>query len=584
MSREKKSKADAAEARRADRVGKAGAKRGRHGSMDPSALRAVAGSGSFVGHSVAGKPDPGTPCRERARPRRLTWRRAVASGPGNARLRLVRACELLREQKSEIMDEWAHEVRRLAPAAGLTTLALLDHMPNMLADVATWLAGEESAVEPSFHRQAAKHAVDRLGHDFNITELVHEYSTLRGILLRHIEEARCFDPQEIMGLNRAIDAAIAAAVERYAELSGQTIREQSERTRLALEASQLGTWEFNPQTGAFQWDALSRTLLGLPDDAPRDLESLRAVIHPEDRDRVERVVQELASGRTECEVEFRAIGLRDGPERWIEGRGRVIARDESGRPMRVTGVNRDITRRKHGQKARETFLAIVGHDLRNPLNTVAFSARTLLLSPTLDQPNRHAAERITRAGERMARMIDDVVDFATAQLGRGVAIKPQHDDMRAICTQIIEEIASAHPDRNIALETSGDLGGRWDRDRVMQALENIVGNAIKYGQDPIRVTAKRVGEHVVVEVWNAGNPIPPDVLGRIFDPFARGSRGTDVPDKGLGLGLFIACQIVQTHGGSIDVRSDESGTTFCTRWPVAPAAASLQQPQAPTIH
>ena len=141
--------------------------------------------------------------------------------------------------------------------------------------------------------------------------------------------------------------------------------------------------------------------------------------------------------------------------------------------------------------------------------------------------------------------------------------------MREICSYAVSEAESAHPDRTIRLEVEGNLRGAFDRDRALQALGNLLSNAIAHGQDPIVVRAEEGpdGQSVVTRVTNAGAPIPEPVLQSMFDPLAH----LTAPKEGhLGLGLYIVSQIATAHGGTIDVDSSDAGTAFTIRWPRAP--------------
>jgi signal transduction histidine kinase len=137
--------------------------------------------------------------------------------------------------------------------------------------------------------------------------------------------------------------------------------------------------------------------------------------------------------------------------------------------------------------------------------------------------------------------------------------------MGALCRAAATEIAAAHPQRPLAVELHGDLHGNFDRDRVIQALSNLLSNAVQHGQGPIELSAYETAgrDTIVTAVTSHGPPIPPEVLARIFDPFARAatSRG------GLGLGLYIVQQIAQAHGATCDVHSSGEATTFAIRWP-----------------
>ncbi len=233
---------------------------------------------------------------------------------------------------------------------------------------------------------------------------------------------------------------------------------------------------------------------------------------------------------------------------------------------------------EHRDQIRNRFIGILGHDLRTPLNSASMAATMLLQSETLEASDRKRALIITRATERMNRLVNAVLDFAHGHLGGGIPVKPEDCDMREVCSYAVAEAESAHPDRTIQLELEGDLRGAIDRDRALQALGNLLSNAIAHGQDPIVLRAEEGPnrQSVVTSVANGGARIPAPVLQSMFDPLAH----LTAPKEGhLGLGLFIVSQIATAHGGTIEVDSTDERTVFTIRWPRATSRiGSGQQP------
>jgi signal transduction histidine kinase len=166
-------------------------------------------------------------------------------------------------------------------------------------------------------------------------------------------------------------------------------------------------------------------------------------------------------------------------------------------------------------------------------------------------------------------MIRDLLDFARGRLAGGIPVAPRPCDLQALCDEVVEEMRQAHPDREIHFEAAGDLHGEWDRDRVEQVVSNLVGNAIVHGTGAVCVTARDEGDEVVTTVHNQGPAIPAEAISTLFEPYTRPAEEADGPrSKGLGLGLYIASEIVHAHGGTISVTSAPGeGTTFTIRWP-----------------
>jgi signal transduction histidine kinase len=216
----------------------------------------------------------------------------------------------------------------------------------------------------------------------------------------------------------------------------------------------------------------------------------------------------------------------------------------------------------------ETFTAILGHDLRNPLAAIITSAR-LAMARDSTEKLRKPLTRILSSGDRMTRMIDQLLDVTRVRLGGGIAVVPVHTDVAALVRQVMDELDEANPEWSFQLACHGDTCGRWDPDRLSQVFSNLVANAVRHGRSEhgVFVTVDGRGERAVrVTVHNLG-AIPPERLPKLFEPLAGGARGAD-SSQGLGLGLFITRELVCAHGGSIEVCSDETaGTTFTVTLP-----------------
>jgi signal transduction histidine kinase len=208
--------------------------------------------------------------------------------------------------------------------------------------------------------------------------------------------------------------------------------------------------------------------------------------------------------------------------------------------------------------------------LRNPLGAVLLSARTLLRTEGLSEPQCRAVQRIAAGAERMGRMINELLDLTRARLGGGIPLSRQPVELRGLCQQVLEELETAHPGQRMQVHAEGNLQGEWDADRLSQLLGNLVKNALDYSPEgtPVDLALVDEGECVRVEVHNQGPPIPEEYQASLFEPFRRVSQAGGSASSGLGLGLFIADQIVRAHGGSITVHSSAgAGTTFSVRLP-----------------
>jgi len=220
----------------------------------------------------------------------------------------------------------------------------------------------------------------------------------------------------------------------------------------------------------------------------------------------------------------------------------------------------------------EMFTAILGHDLRNPLGGILATADMAIRRPESEKILKPLG-RIISSGQRMARMIDQLLDFTRARLGTGLPLQLKRIDLEPLVRQVLDELAVVHRDRPFRLDHSGNTNGVWDDDRLCQIFSNLVGNAIQHGmaESGVDVHIDGTADDVVrIRVHNMGS-VSPELLPRLFDPLTGGERRRE-KSNGLGLGLFITQQIAKAHGGQVDVVSTEAaGTTFTVFLPrVAP--------------
>jgi signal transduction histidine kinase len=215
----------------------------------------------------------------------------------------------------------------------------------------------------------------------------------------------------------------------------------------------------------------------------------------------------------------------------------------------------------------QQLVGIVGHDIRTPLSAILATAQSQLASNQLALAQRTAFERVARGGERIRQIVDLLLDFTRARLGGGIPVSRRTGDLNELCRRITDELQVARPERSIQCHFSREsLLGEWDLERLAQVVANLLDNALKYSPEdtPVRLSTREEGvEAVVLEVHNQGPPIPEHLLPLLFEPFHRGETPGELTRTSLGLGLYIAQDIVRAHGGSLTVRSTaEAGTTF----------------------
>jgi signal transduction histidine kinase len=252
----------------------------------------------------------------------------------------------------------------------------------------------------------------------------------------------------------------------------------------------------------------------------------------------------------------------------------------AGRLIGVGSLVQEVTEQRVADESRRHLLGVVGHDLRSPLMAITASAELLQAGP-LDDRAARSVGRILRASGRIDGIIRALVDYTLVQGGPGVALQARRLDLSSLARSVAEECEAAHAGREVRVTAPEPVQGEWDGDRIGQAIANLVNNALQYSPDgtPVEVACWADAGEALVEITNAGAPIPADLVPHLFEPFRRGTDERTQRRKGLGLGLYIAVQIAAAHGGTIRVRSDEArGTTFTVRLPRALSRASGRTP------
>ena len=231
---------------------------------------------------------------------------------------------------------------------------------------------------------------------------------------------------------------------------------------------------------------------------------------------------------------------------------------------------------------REQFIAVLGHDLRNPLFAITAGAE-LLVKRLGDARSRTIAEHILASGRRATELVRDVLDFARGRLGNGIMVNIQPcPDLDTALRQVASELQRVYPQRVIRLHIDDLSGMCCDRERITQLLSNLLANALNHGDanSPVDVSARIEQQVFTLGVHNQGVPIAPAVMAQLFQPFSRPLDGT--PQSGLGLGLYIANQIALAHGGRMEVVSSrEAGTLFSLRLPLDRVAPPEPAPATP---
>ena len=406
--------------------------------------------------------------------------------------------------------------------------------------------------------------------------------------------------REIDLANRALLAEVTErrrAEERLRELNDtleqrvaertEALRESETRMRLAQDAAGIGAFDWNLRTGQNVWEPELEAMYGLPVGGfARTQAAWEALVHPEDRVGAVGLVERAFETGEPVEGEWRVI-WPDGAVHWLMGRFQVF-KDAAGIPQHMTGVNFDITRRKHAETAlreadrrKDEFLATLAHELRNPLAPVRSAVQIIRMkSPPIPEV-QWANDVIDRQMQAMARLIDDLMDVSRISRGK-LELKPARLELGQVIQNAVEStrplmerqghtLTVTLPPEPIVLE--------GDPIRLAQVFLNLLNNAAKFTAQAGRIdlTAERQGSDVVVSVKDTGIGIPATHLGSVFEMFSQVEGALSRTQGGLGIGLSVVKRIVEMHDGHIEVRSDgpDKGSEFLVRLPIL-----LEQPAA----
>lgn len=234
--------------------------------------------------------------------------------------------------------------------------------------------------------------------------------------------------------------------------------------------------------------------------------------------------------------------------------------------QQLAASNASLLDERETAELREQFIAVLGHDLRNPLAAIKGGAEIVQRTPI----NNKAASMvrvIQKSVARMSDLIDDVLDFARGRLGSGLTLQPANQPLAPVLRQVVAEMQASFPDREIRLDMAFPDPIECDHGRVAQLVSNLLGNALTYGiaNRPVSIRVRGDDTGFDLSVANHGNPIPPSAMERLFMPFSRGAVRPS--QQGLGLGLFIASEVARAHQGTLDAVSTAEETRFTFRMP-----------------
>jgi PAS domain S-box-containing protein len=375
----------------------------------------------------------------------------------------------------------------------------------------------------------------------------------------------------------------------------EKLRKNEERLRLALQAAAAGTWEWDLRTQKNVWSEETWRLYGLEPDCEPSYETWRRAIHPDDREHVERAVQEAARQGAELNTEWR-VNDSQSTERWLMSRGKP-ARDGVGRVVSYTGIVVDITERKEMERDRERHLAQVreaneakdlffntlSHELRTPLAAMV-NAIEVLKKPDVARNQRTRAFGILERNIRhQTRLIEDLLDLSRI-MRKKVEIDREPLDLREVVGAQVEAIEPAAQQAHLSLRIEAPVEPVpivGDIVRLGQVVSNLLSNAVKFTAPGGWIKVRVAPEHgeAAVRVADNGIGIAPEVLPQIFEPF-RQAETSKTRVKGLGIGLAVARSLAELHGGTLEARSGGlgHGSELIFRLPLQTARAAQEVP------
>jgi PAS domain S-box-containing protein len=378
--------------------------------------------------------------------------------------------------------------------------------------------------------------------------------------------------------------------------SEAALRESEERLRLAQQVARAGSFDWDLQSGVNRWTPELEALYGLPPGGFGQTQATwEQLVHPDDRAEAVRQVERAFESGEPTEGEWRVV-WPDGSVHWIAGRWQVL-KDGFCKPIRMTGINFDVTDLKRAEELRASeaalreadrqknqFLGMLSHELRNPLAPIRNSLYLLDHAEPTGQEARRARDVIGRQVGHLTRLVDDLLDVTRITRGK-VELRRVELDLEALVRRTADDYLRMMQDRGLELAVESGGGGivvDGDETRLAQVLGNLLSNAAKFTPCGGRVTiaARAEDRHAVVRVRDTGPGIAPDVLPTIFEPFTQARQTLARTEGGLGLGLALVRGLVLLHGGEVRAVSGHGGAEFIVTLPLAERREPRAKPPA----
>lgn len=351
------------------------------------------------------------------------------------------------------------------------------------------------------------------------------------------------------------------------KLAEENLGEQEEKLRMAIEATNLGIWDFHPETGVLYWSDTCKQLFGLPLEEEITFERFVDIVYPQDRDFLQERIQTAIQAGEHYEVEYRIIRMSDEKERWMKATGEVYL-DEKKVAYRLIGTAQDITERKLAEEQKDDFLRIAGHELRTPLTSVVGYLGLLQRITGEDTQVRSLLDKCLQGTLKMRSLISDFLDISKVERGE-LSFEMERINFSKVIEETIENINLEPTHHPLEVKIEPDLYIIGDKGRMEQVVVNLLNNAQKYSPRGLTIDLelKSTDVRVLLQIKDKGVGMDQKEVENIFRKFYRGTSGSRA--KGIGLGLYIVKKIIDFHQGNILVETlPGKGTKFTVELPL----------------
>ncbi len=361
----------------------------------------------------------------------------------------------------------------------------------------------------------------------------------------------------------------------------EELHTNEQRMRLATEATGVGIWEWNVHTNRIRWDATMFAIYGVAPTADSfvSYETWRSAVLPEDLPRQEEVLMDTARRGGQSKRVFRIRRAGDAACRWIEA-CETVRTNEAGEPEWVIGTNLDVTAHIEAEQAvreeaqrKDRFLAMLGHELRNPLNAIRHAVQIRQETPDDPEAGTWAAHVIDRQSQQISRMVEDLLDVARINRG-AIKLQPETLDVAVVLERAVAVVRPLIQQHRHTLETKfcGPLSVTGDAVRLEQVFVNLLHNSAKYTPEGGRISLRAQSEdgEAMITISDNGVGISAELLPHVFDLFRQADDSLDRSLGGLGIGLSVVKSLVEMHCGRVTVASvgPQKGTTVTVRLPL----------------